>query len=120
MKIWYRFADGDVEIEISDEWGEVILDMDRREHKNHRRETRRHISLNMMGEQGVQFAEKPSDEMTIFEMLESLPTHQQMLVRRIVILGESLSSIAREEGVSRQAIHDRLGRALKQIMKNFE
>lgn len=44
MKIKYQFADETVEIEVSEEWGNVLIEFDRRERNNNRRETRRHES----------------------------------------------------------------------------
>ena len=46
MKIRYQFVNGDVsEIEVDDALGEVLLDLDRQEYNNNRKESRRHYSL---------------------------------------------------------------------------
>ena len=45
MKIKYAFADETVEIEVSEEWGNILIDLDRQEYNNDHAETRRHCSL---------------------------------------------------------------------------
>ncbi len=52
MKIKYQFADETVEIEVSEEWGNVLIELDRRERNSNRRETRRHTSLDNRNEDG--------------------------------------------------------------------
>lgn len=46
MKIAYSFQDGQsCEIDVSAEFGELLLELDRQERNNERKETRRHTSL---------------------------------------------------------------------------
>lgn len=46
MKISYTFANGETStIEAADEWGAIILDLDRQEKNQSRKETRRHTAL---------------------------------------------------------------------------
>ena len=45
MKIEYKFVTGTVEVEVPDEWGTVLVDLDRQEYNNDHKETRRHCSL---------------------------------------------------------------------------
>ena len=45
MKIKYQFINESIEIEVSDEWGELLIEFDRQDHNNDRRETRRHTTL---------------------------------------------------------------------------
>ena len=45
MKIQYKFASETIEIEVSDEWGEILIDLDRQEYNNDHKETRRHSSI---------------------------------------------------------------------------
>ena len=45
MKIKYQFATETVEIEVTENWGNVIVDLDRQEYNNNHTETRRHCSL---------------------------------------------------------------------------
>ena len=34
MKVQYKFASETIEIEVSDEWGEILIDLDRQEYNN--------------------------------------------------------------------------------------
>jgi len=46
MKIKYTSVTGEIhEIEVTEEWEEIILDLDRKEYNINRKETRRHIPL---------------------------------------------------------------------------
>lgn len=45
MKIEYKFVTGSIEIEVADDWGTLLLDLDHEEGISNRRETRRHSSL---------------------------------------------------------------------------
>ena len=45
MKIQYKFANESVAIEVSDEWGEILIDLDRQEYNNDHKETRRHYHM---------------------------------------------------------------------------
>lgn len=40
MKIKYEFVTGTTEVEVSEEWGSVFIDLDREEYNNNHRETR--------------------------------------------------------------------------------
>ena len=48
MKIKYQFATETVEIEVSDDWGNLVIDLDRQEYNNNHKETRRHISYDAL------------------------------------------------------------------------
>ena len=56
MKIEYKFVTGAVEVEVSNEWGTLLVDMDRQEYNNDHKETRRHISLDACQYEGATFA----------------------------------------------------------------
>ena len=54
MKIEYKFVTGAVEVEVSNEWGTLLVDMDRQEYNNDHKETRRHISLDACQYEGAE------------------------------------------------------------------
>ena len=63
MEIKYEFVTGEVlEIEVEDALGEVLLEFDRRERNNDRRETRRHMSLDGMDFEGEWFVSSEDTE----------------------------------------------------------
>lgn len=59
MKIRYQFATETVEVEVSEELGNIIVDLDRQEYNNHHKETRRHCSLDAFNLDDALF---PSEE----------------------------------------------------------
>ena len=53
----YHFSDGEtVSIEIPDDWGEILIDLDRQEYNNDHKETRRHYSLEGKVYEGMDYA----------------------------------------------------------------
>lgn len=56
MKIKYEFVDGDVELEVSDEWASVLAELDRLERNNDKKEKRRHYSLEARTYEGAYYA----------------------------------------------------------------
>ena len=52
MKIKYEFADETIEIEVSEDWGAVLIELDRQEYNNDHAETRRHCSLDQLTADG--------------------------------------------------------------------
>ena len=126
MKVQYRFVNGDlVELDVAQEYGEVLADLDRLERNNNQTETRRHVSLDMMiQDQGVQFADVA--EMHQWLVLESTETiwdgllpQQKRLIYAIFFENRSIVSIAREEGVNEAAIRNRLRKAYARMKKNL-
>lgn len=128
MKIKYEFANESVEIEVEEKWATIVLDLDREEYNDNHRETRRHCSLDALNlDDGL----LPSD-MDVFEAvadaegkrnlhqaIEKLSPQQKELIGRIYFQGEHPADIARELGVSKTAIHNRLQRIFCQLQKNL-
>jgi hypothetical protein len=50
MKVSYQFANESVEVEVEEAWGELLMDMDRKEYNNDHKETRRHASLDELNQ----------------------------------------------------------------------
>ena len=44
MKIKYEFADGDVEVDVPNEWASILVELDRLERTNDKKLSRIHIS----------------------------------------------------------------------------
>ena len=64
----YEFVTGEViEVEISGDIAEVILEMEREDYNNNQKETRRHNSIDCMKENGFQFEDETIDDISIFE-----------------------------------------------------
>ena len=128
MKIKYEFANEAVEIEVEEKWATIVLDLDREEYNDNHRETRRHCSLDSMN---VDDTLLPSDvdvfeavadaegKRNLHQAIEKLSPQQRELIGRIYFQGEHPADIARELGVSKTAIHNRLQRIFCQLQKNL-
>ena len=67
-KIYYKFADGHTEeIEVTEEIAAVFKQLEKYEKKVERKETRRHVSLNVLLENGFDF---PIDNADIIDVLD--------------------------------------------------
>lgn len=76
MKIKYTFANGDVtEVEVSEEIGAVVLDLDRQEYNANHRETRRHCSLEAFDLDGNLIPSKENVEWDFIKKEESTKLH---------------------------------------------
>ena len=56
MKIKYEFADGDVEVDVPNEWASILVELDRLERNNDKKERRRHYSLDACVYEGIVYA----------------------------------------------------------------
>jgi RNA polymerase sigma factor (sigma-70 family) len=126
MKIKYHFNTETIEIEVSEEWGEILAELDRQEYNINHKETRRHTSLDAMKYEGEIFASntdiaaeyiRTQENETLLKAIDSLLPQQKELVRRVYFNNESLASIAREEGVSKMAITNRMKKIHEKLKK---
>ena len=94
MKITYKFVTGEVaEVEVSEEIGAVIVDLNRQEYNNDHKETRRHYSLEGKVYEGMDYAAEdsglealfagPTDEERLHAAIRQLSPDQQEMVRAI-------------------------------------
>ena len=128
MKIRYEFVTGEFsEIEVDDSLGELLVDFDRQQYNNDHKETRRHVSLDGMEYEGELFAsvadtadevERREELAQLMRAMEALSPSQRELVQKVFFENQKIVDIAREEGVSHAAIHDRLKRIYKKIKNN--
>ena len=129
MKITYEFVTGEIsEVEVDERLGGMLLDLDRQQENNDQKETRRHFSLNGMDYEGELFASAEDTERTVehredmarlYSAMEALSPSQRELVKKVYFEERKITDIAREEGVSHVAVHDRLERIYKKIKNNF-
>ncbi len=126
MKIKYEFVNETVEIEVSDEWGSILIDLDRQEYNDNHRETRRHCSLEALN---LDDAYLPSDvdvlgeivaaydRKQLYSAIAQLEPRQQKLIRQVYFEGRGYTELAREEGCDESAIRHAVARAVKKIKK---
>lgn len=145
MKIKYTSATGKIhEIEISNEWGEIILELDRKEYNMNRRETRRHTAIdayeftddpasanprlsrdafeyrNDICAESAEIAADLEGKYTrrhIRETVAKLKPAQRDLITSIYFKGVSVNDYAKREGVTHSAISHRLQTAYKHLKK---
>lgn len=127
MKIKYAFLDGTTtEVEVSEEIGAVILDLDRQEYNANHKETRRHCSLEAFDLDGNLLPSKDDVERDfirseengrLYDAISQLNPRQQKLINAIYFEGRKVTDLAQEEGVHWTAITHAVERALKKLEK---
>ncbi len=145
MKIMYTFANGETSlIEVADDWGAIVLDLDRQEKNLNRKETRRHTAMDSYDYIGTDADSNPclsrdafeyrnhicSDSAEIAtdleskytrqhirEVMEKLKPAQRDLITTIYFDGMSVNDYAKREGVDHSAISHRLQTAYKHLKK---
>lgn len=130
MKITYEFVTGEISgVEVDERLGGMLLDLDRQQENNDQKETRRHVSLDGMDYEGELFASaedtegeavRREDMVRLFSAMEALSPSQRELVEKVYFEERKITDIAREEGVTKQSVHERVERALKKLKKNFD
>ena len=130
MKITYEFVTGEVSgVEVDESLGGMLLDLDRQQYNNDQKETRCHVSLDGMDYEGELFASaqdtegeavRREDMARLYSAMEALSPSQRELVEKVYFEGRKITDIAREEGVTKQSVHERVERALKKLKKNFD
>lgn len=128
MKITYKFVTGEVaEVEVSEEIGAVIVDLDRLEYNNDHKETRRHYSLEGKVYEGMDYAVEdpglealfagPTDEERLHAAIRQLSPDQKEMVRAIYFENMSINDYAARMGVTQSAISHRLQTVKKKLKK---
>ena len=124
----YHFSNGEtVFIEIPDDWGEILIDLDRQEYNNNHKETRRHYSLEGKVYEGMDYAvEDPglealfadsTDEERLRAAIQKLAPDQQAMIRAIYFDSVSVNEYAARMGVTQSAISHRLQTVKKKLKK---
>lgn len=144
-RIYFKDGEGKtVYVEVSDKVAETYMEVKREAWRNDSYEEYHTTSLDAIQESGHEFADAGADIEAAMISCEDAVERKQMLVKlksaipkltplqqrtlkKIFVLNMSQAEIAREEGVSEQAISDRVSRiyshlrkVLKKIKKNFE
>ena len=123
MKIKYQFATETVEIEVDDDWGSLVIDLDRQEYNNDHKETRRHVSLDSALYEGEAFAdegaglEKYAERIDLQRAISTLTDHQQRIIKGYFFDGLTYVELGEELGISEAGVRQAANRALKQLRK---
>ena len=130
QKIKYEFADGTTsEIEVADEIYALHLQLQQDEKRNHWKETRRHISLNYLMEQGIDFEDIAADSLSaylrredderIHTAIKHLSDKQQKLLLAVFVEGKTITQAAKELGLNKSSIYRQLQTIYKKLKKLF-
>ena len=126
--IQYKFNDGTIkQVSVTDELYALHLELLQEEKRNHWKETRRHISLDYLMEQGADFADgdgdplsaliEKTDDERIHKALSLLSDKQRSLIEKVFYNDLSLREIARQTGISHQALSQQLATIYKKMKK---
>ncbi len=124
----YHFSNGEtISIDVSDDWGEILIDLDRLEYNNDHKETRRHYSLEGKVYEGKDYAVEdpglealfagPTNEERLRDAIQKLAPDQQAMIRAIYFDGVSVNDYAARMGVTQPAISHRLQTVRKKLKK---
>ena len=131
MKYNYEFLDEVVEVEISEEWAAVLIEMDRIEYNNTHAETRRHCTLNVLGDEGswLKDCNDPGSFRNISgyglrderldDALDLLTDRERDAITAIYLEGYTGREYAREKGIPTSTLSELLKRSREKIKKFY-
>ena len=132
-QIIYTFNDKTTStVEVSEEFYQNYEQIEKEENLKNRKETRRHISIDYLNEQGIEFEEldintedliiKKDMQKQVNEAIKRLTPTQQELIKAVYFQNKRMAEIARERDLSKSAITQQMQVILKHlrtILKNF-
>ena len=127
MKIKYEFINETTEIEVSEEWGSLLIELDRQEYNINHKETRRHCSLeaydrdhNLLGSDNDILEDIISrfEQEHIKDAISKLSKPQREVINAAVYCNITPSKYAQIKGISRTAAYKTYKLGLKKL-KNF-
>lgn len=125
MKIQYKFIDETVEIEVDEDWGNLVIDLDRQEYNNDHAETRRHASLSAMSYEGDYFEDdradlsRYADVLALRDAIKNLPDRQREIIHLHFFEQLGIREIARQLGLDHSTVRESLNAAIKNLKKIF-
>lgn len=136
MRISYEFINGEkFEIEVDDNIGEVIIEMEKMQSRRNRAETRWHNSLEFMqenrdGYSSMQFADNRADVEQIIvhsdekerlhRAIQKLDRKDFIIVKKYYFEDKTMVEIGKELGISAMAVSKRLKKIPDKIKKVFD
>jgi RNA polymerase sigma factor (sigma-70 family) len=126
MKYTYTTATGTAEIEVDEEFYDLLVDMDRQDYNTNQRETRRHCSLDAYNLDDALFPSNVDIEGDLISAEQSdklgaaiatLTSEQQKLIHLIFVEDKKIIEIARADGVSEAAVRNRLKKIYASLKK---
>ena len=131
MKITYEFLEWEnVEIEVDESWGDVILEFNKKECNNNHTETRRHTSLDTSLEHSDWLADdddyisslfaEPTKTDILRDAIQTLKPKQKELLKALYFDGLTQEQYAAKIGVTQGAVAQQHKTILKKLKKFFE
>lgn len=127
MKYTYKFSDEENTIEINKYWSDVLVDLDKSESANQKKESRRHYHLEACIYDGIDYIDtndeiealfkEPSKKNLLHTAISKLKPKQRDLIFAIYFEGISVNDYAAKEGVDHSAISHRLQTAKNNLKK---
>lgn len=133
MKIKYEFMTGErLELEVDDNIGEIIIEMEKTQTRRNRTETRRHNSLEFMqesreGNLPKQFADERTDieqimidfeeKERLHRAIQKLDSKDAMIVQKYYFEEKAMAEIGKELSISTMAVSKRLKKIPDKIKK---
>ena len=128
--IKYPINGKDIDVEVTQEFARAFEQLKEEEKNNERRETRRHLSLEALTEEGFQVEDPKADiedqlykkleNDILFTAIQSLKPNQRWLIEQVFFHNRSQQDIAEELGVCKQAVNNQILRILKKLKKIFQ
>lgn len=116
-----------IDVEVTQEFARAYEQLKEEEKNNARRETRRHLSLEALTEEGFQVEDPKADiedqlykkleNNALFSAIKSLDPNQKWLIEQVFFLNRTQKDIAKELGVCKQAVNNQILRILKKLKK---
>lgn len=129
--IKYKFADGTTnEVEVTEEIYLIHLELLQQEKRNHWKETRRHTSLYYFTDMGIDFEGKHTESpldlyirkeniASIRKAVSKLTDKRRELIKLAYFQEMSFRAIAKEKGLSKSAISQRMKTIYKHLRKHL-
>ncbi len=121
MKYKYKFVNEEIEIEVSEEWAEILSEEDVKEYNNDKTETRRHLSLDVnRGNGRWLFAPGMDYALVLCELSEAtadLTEKQLDALYEVNICGMHLCDYAKTRGIALSSAFERIDSAKKKMKK---
>lgn len=105
----------------------VLTELDKQEHLDELRETRRCQSLEASMENGFDIVDDTADidvildkkerYKALYSALAKLPAKQRELIQKVFFEGISQTEIASQQGITKMALHNKLTRILRNLKK---
>lgn len=127
MQIKYEFVNETVEFDVEEKWANLVIEYNRQEYNNNRKETRRHNLLSSYSYENEVFMTEDENLNALFNdtglvkrlhsAMQHLTDKQRAVIKAIYFDGIAATDYAKQIGVSKSAVSHQLESAKKKIRK---